>query len=230
MRKRTLIVIGLALTFAVIQSCSSSPEKGLLQRYFSAVSMNDNDTMSQMALEPLQLDVASWKIVSVSPEEITPFTLPELDKKEAELKKELEDHVGPTIDAKDALDAALEDVDLARTASARAAARKKAEEAQAKYDEEYAKHQELQKAYNDAKDASLKEEEIAKFSIGVRDLPSIRYLTGNVHSKDVVISITPKGGQAKEYRLPMRRYVLTEEASGARYNGQWKIIRFEPIS
>jgi len=230
MRKRTLIVIGLALTFAVIQSCSSTPEKGLLQRYFTAVSMNDNDTMSQMALEPLQLDVESWKIVSVSPEEVTPFPLPELDKKEAELKKELEDHVGPTIDAKDALDAAQEDVDLARTAAARNAARKKLDEAQAKYDEEYAKHQELQKAYNDAKDASAKEEQIAKFSLGVRELPAIRYLTGDVHSKDVVVSITTKSGETKEYRLPMRRYVLTEEASGARYNGQWKIIRFEGMS
>jgi hypothetical protein len=230
MKKRVLIVIGVLLVFSVFQSCSSKPEQGLLQRYFAAVSMNDNDTMSAMALEPLQLDVASWKIVSVSEEKVEPFSLPELNKKELDLKKELEQHVGPTMDAKDTLDAAEEDMTLARTANARAAAKKKVDELQAKYDEIRNAHTQLQKDYNDAKAAAADEESDAKFSLGIRELPNIRDLTGTVHSKDVVVSITTKGGQTVEYKLPMRMYQLKDEATGANYKGRWIILSFQPTS
>src|SRR4030042_3687492 len=106
MRKRSLIVIGLVLVVAFsLQSCSSNPEKGLLKKYFNAVRYNDNATMSSMALEPLTMDISGFDIVSVSPERIEPAVLAGLSAKEAELKKKLEEHVGPTIDAKDAVDA-----------------------------------------------------------------------------------------------------------------------------
>jgi hypothetical protein len=68
MSKKTLIVIGVFAAFLIIQGCTSSPEHTLLKKYFNAVQMNDNDTMSSMALEPLQPDMASWSIVSIGPE------------------------------------------------------------------------------------------------------------------------------------------------------------------
>ena len=139
MRKKSLIVIGLVLVVAFsLQSCSSSPERGLLKKYFNAVRYNDNATMSSMALEPLTMDITGFDIVSVSPEKVEPANLPELNAKEAELKKKLEDHVGPTIDAKDTLDVAKEELDTARTKAAKAAAQKKVDELQAKYDQELA--------------------------------------------------------------------------------------------
>ncbi len=229
MRNKALVVIGLFIAALALPSCSSAPENSLLQRYFAAVSMKDNDTMSSIALEPLALDVASWKLISVSPEKVEPATLPDLTKKEAEYKKLLEQHVGPTLDAKTVLDNATDELDLARTAAAKATIRKKVEEAQAKYDEELGKQKEYQKQYNDAKAAASREEDITKFSLGLRELATIRDLTGNVHSKDVVVSITTKNGQTKEYRLPMRMYQLTDPASNAKYPARWIIISFEPM-
>ena len=74
MRKKTLIVIGVFLAFLVIQGCTSAPEKTLLKKYFNAVMMNDNDTMSSMALEPLQPELGSWSVVSIGPEKVEPAT------------------------------------------------------------------------------------------------------------------------------------------------------------
>lgn len=230
MRKKSLIVIGLVLVVAfLLQSCSSSPEKGLLKKYFNAVRYNDNATMSSMALEPLTMDISGFSIVSVSPEKIEPAVLAQLGAKETELKKKLEEHVGPTIDAKDALDVAKEELDMARTKAAKAAAQKKVDEMQAKYDQEFGLHKDLQKGYNDAKAAAAREEEITAFSLGAKNMANIRDLTGNVHSKEVEIKVNPKEGGDKSYKLFMRSYSLKDEATGMKQNGRWVIIKFEPL-
>lgn len=231
MKRKALIAIGLALAFVALQSCSSNPEKGLLQKYFNAVSLNDNDTMSSMALEPMQLDVASWKIVSVGVENVSPTILPDLNKKEAEAKKALEQAGPKVLDAKEALDAAQEKLDLTRNAALKATAKAEVDAAKAKYDEAYKNRQEVNKAYTEAKSAAAREEDITKFSLSLRgEVATIRDMTGSVHSKDVVVSITTKGGQTKEYKLPMRMYQVTDPNTGAKYNGRWVITRFDSMS
>jgi len=229
MRKKSLMIIGAVLLLIAFQSCSSKPEEGLLKRYFNAVRMNDNSTMASMALEPLTMDISGFSVVSVSPEKIEPAVLPELNKQEASLKKKLEDHVGPTIDAKDAVDEAKDELDTARTKAAKQAAQKKMDEMQAKYDQEFGLHKELQKGYNDAKAAAAKEEEITAFSLGAKDLVNIRDLTGDVHSKEVDIKIKTRDAGDKNYKLYMRRYILKEEATNLRHNGRWVIVKFEPL-
>jgi hypothetical protein len=229
MSKRTLIVLGMILAFAAAQSCSSNPEKSLLSRYFNAVSMNDNATMASMALEPAQWEVASWEIVSVSPEKVEPVTLPALSQNEAEAKKAQDAQVGPTMDADAALANAKDELDLARTAGARAQAKKKVDEAQAKYDQEYGKMKDLKKAYTDAKAAASAEEQITLFSLGVRELASVRDLTGNVHSKDVMVKIKTKQGATKDYRLLMRMYQV-QAPGGQKLPSRWVITKFEATS
>ncbi len=229
MRRKSLIVIGLVLVAFSLQSCSSNPEEGLLKKYFNAVRYNDNATMSSMALEPLTMDISGFDIVSVSPTRVEPAVLAALGAKEAELKKKLEDHVGPTIDAKDAVDVAKEELDTARTKAAKQAAQKKVDEMQAKYDQEFGLHKDLQKAYNDAKAAAAREEEITAFSLGAKNLANIRDLTGNVSAKEVEIKVHPKAGGDKSYKLSMRSYSLKEEGSGLKHNGRWVIIKFEPL-
>ena len=229
MRKRTLIVLGILLAFFVIQSCSSSPEKGILSRYFNAVRMNDNATMASMALEPAQWDVSSWDIVSVSPEKIEPMTLPGLTKAEADAKKAQDGQIGPTMDSDTVLQNAKDELDLARTGGAKAVAKKKVDEAQAKYDAEYGKMREYKKNYTDAKAAAAAEEQIALFSLGLRELASIRDLTGNVHSKDVAVTIKTTQGQTKNYKLLMRMYELKNEA-GQKLSARWIIVKFEPVA
>ncbi len=233
MRRKGLIILGILSLAAVVltlPSCKASPEKSLLGTYFHAISLKDTMTMSTMAVEPISIEVESWKIVSVSEENIAPATLPELNKTELELKKKLEDHVGPVTDADDALYGAQEELKSARTGAARAAAKRKADEAQAKFDEEREIHRELQREYNEAKAAAAKEEQIANFSLGAGDVPNIRDLTGTVHSKEVDVLITDKEGKETTYRFYLRRYELKDESLNLNRRGRWIIVRFEPIS
>jgi hypothetical protein len=227
MRGKIVIVLGILLALFAIQSCSSNPEQALLSRYFNAVTMNDNATMASMALEPAQWEVASWEIVSVSPEKVEPVILADLNKKEIDAKKAQDAQLGPTMDADAVLANAKDELDLARTAGAKAIAKKKVEEAQTKYDAEYGKMKEFKKAYTDAKAAAAGEEQITLFSLGLRELAGVRDLTGSVHSKDVVVKIKTKQGAVKNYRLPMRMYEVKGEA-GQRLPSRWVVIRFEP--
>ncbi|MEN6310001.1 MAG: hypothetical protein ABFD80_00515 [Acidobacteriota bacterium] len=191
--------------------------------------MNDNATMASMALEPAQWDLGSWQIVSVSAEKIEPLALADLNKKELDAKKAQDTQIGPTMDADTILANAKDELDLARSAGAKAVAKKKVEEAQVNYDTEYAKMKEYKKAYSDAKAAAAAEEQATLFSLGLRELPTIRDLAGNVHSKDVVVKVTTKQGQVKTYRLPMRMYEVKSEG-GQRLSSRWVITRFEPVA
>ncbi|MCX7974302.1 MAG: hypothetical protein N3B16_07350 [Candidatus Aminicenantes bacterium] len=230
MTRKGLMVISVAFIILALASCASKPEEALLKRYFNALQLRDVTTLSTMALEPVELEVASWQIISITPERVEPATLPELNKKELDFKKKVEDHIGPTMDAKDALDAAQSELEAARTAGARAAAKKKVEEAQAKYDYEYNLHKELQKNYNEAKAAAAKEEELTLFSLGMTQLANVRDLTGTVHSKEVDVKITDRNGEAKNYRFYLRRYELKDEATHMNYRGRWVIVKVETIS
>jgi hypothetical protein len=230
MRNRTLIVIGLLVALFTIQGCSSQPEKGLLKRYFNAVTLNDNDTMSSMALDPFQPELGSWAIVKVGEERVQPATLPDLNKAEIEAKKLQDAQIGPTLDADSLLKDAQYEMDTSRSAAGKAAAKRKVEELQAKYDVENARMQDLKKAYNEAKAAAAAEEEMTMFSLGARELPNVRELTGDVHFKDVEVSITNRAGETKNYNLAMRMYNLRDDANNIRHPGRWVIIKFEPLS
>jgi len=230
MRKKTLVVIGVFVAFLVIQGCTSAPEKTLLKKYFNAVAMNDNDTMSSISLEPIQPDMTSWSIVSIGEESIEPAGLPALNAAEVEAKKAQDAQIGPTLDADSALKDAQYEKDLARSAAGKAAAQRTIDKLQAAYDIENTKMQGLKKAYNEAKAAAAAEEEMTMFSLGQRDLPVVRSLTGDVHSKDVEIAITMKSGQTKNFKLLLKLYMLKDEANNLRYPGRWVIINFEPLS
>jgi IS1 family transposase len=90
--------------------------------------------------------------------------------------------------------------------------------------------QAFKKDYNTAKAAVAAEEEMTMFSLGARELATVRELTGNVHSKDIEVAITTKAGGTKNYRLYMRQYLLQDEVNKIPHRGQWKIIKFEPLS
>ena len=233
MRRKGLIVFGAVAALFILftlQSCKSTPEKGLLRAYFSAISMKDTTTMSTMAIEPISIDAASWNIISVSEEKIDPTNLVELGKAELEFKKKLEEHVGPVMDAEDALYGAQEEQKAARTGGAKAAAKKKVDEMQAKFDQEREVHKQLQRSYNEAKAAAQKEKDTAIFSLGAGEVANIMDLAGTVHTKDVDVKITGKDGQATSYRFNLRRYELKDEAANLPRRGRWIIVKYEPVA
>jgi hypothetical protein len=235
MRRKGLVIFSaVAVLFMLVslQSCRSTPEKGLLGAYFHAISLKDTATMSSMAIEPVSIEVASWEIVSVSEEKTEPTNLVELGKAEMEFKRKLEEHVGPVMDAEDALYGAQEELKAARTGASRTAARRKVDEMQAKFDEERELHKELQRDYNEAKAAAQRERDIAIFSVigPTGDLPNIMDLTGTVHSKDLDVKIVNKAGEEELYRFNLRRYELRDEAANLNHRGRWIIVKFGPVA
>ena len=229
MRNKALITIGVLLVLFTLTSCKSNPEKGLLERYFHAVALNDVTTLSSMALEPVTVDATKWTITKVSEEKIVPATLPDLNAKELDFKKKMEQHVGPVMDAKDALDTAKDELTSARTGAARAAAQAKVAVAQKKYDEEYSLHNDLKKGYNDSKAAAQREEEITIFSLGAGQLSNVRDLKGEVHSKELELQTIGKDGVAKNHKIIMEMYDLKDEAANVARKGRWIIVKFEQL-
>lgn len=230
MTKKCLSAVGIIIFLFTITSCSSKPEESLLKSYFHAVSLNDTQTLATMALEPIKLDLKDWEIIEVREEEVKPVSLPELNKEELEKKKALEEHVGPTLDAQDAVYEAQDELKYARTAAARRAARNKVAEAQAKYEEERELHSQMQKEYNEAKAAAAREEEITLFSLGAGDLPNVRDFNGDVYSKTVDVKVTTESGDIRNFRVYLRRYEVRDETLNITHRGRWIIVRFEPLS
>ena len=230
MNRKILSMIGVVLILFVFSSCTSGPEQGLLKSYFAAVSMNDAQTMSTMSLQPLKIDVSDWEVVDAGEELVNPATLPDLNTTELALKKQVEDSVSTTLDASDELDNANFELENARTRAARSTVQKKVDELQTKYDEVYETHKELQRQLNEAKAVSDREEEIAIFSIGVGELPNIRDMKGDVHSKKVQVKCTLRSGGEKTYNVFIRRYVLQDEMMNLSRRGRWIIIKFELVN
>jgi hypothetical protein len=227
MRRKSLFIFALALVLFSLQSCKSHPEQGLLAKYFNAMTLKDVTTMQSMALEPMTIDWVSWKILKVGEEQIVPAILPDLNKLEMDSKKKQDGHVTPTLEAKDAVDFAKDDYDSARTAAAKAAAKKKVDDAQKKFDEETNLHNELKKAYNEAKAAASKEEDITNFSLGAGQLANIRDLKGTIHSKEVDVEVKTKAGSTENYRFYLKMYKLKDETLNLNHNGRWVIVKQE---
>jgi hypothetical protein len=229
MDRKTLSLLAVILVLCFFCSCSSHPEEALLKRYFAALSLNDNTTLSTMALEPIDISAESWEIINVSEEVVEPFKLLDMNKNELDFKKQLENHVGVTLDARDEWDNVVYEEERARTRAAKRAAKAKADELKVKYDEVLGEHKEMQKNYNEAKAAAAKEEEIATFSLGTGELPTIRDFTGEVFKKEVDVKTEAETG-VDNYRIYLRRYILQDEATGIHHRGRWIILKFENLN
>lgn len=168
--------------------------------------------MSSLALEPFQPDLNTWKVLAIGKEDVEPAKLPTLATAELEAKRAQDAQIGPTIDADSAL---------------RAAPPGRVSELRTKYEMENTKMQELKRAYNAAKAAAAMEEEITLFSLGVREMQSVRELGGTVHTRRVEVAITTSQGNTRSYNIHMRRYLL--QGPTLTREGRWVIIRFEPV-
>ncbi len=229
MNRKVLSIFGVALLIVVASSCSSNPEKSLLDRYFNALSLKDNTTLRTMAITPATFDFTDYEILNVSEEVIQTFDLKAMDDKEKELKQQQDDSVGVTLDARDELDNAVFERNNARSRTARAAAQKKVDELQEAYDKQRDAHDELVKEYNAAREEASREEEIANFSLG-GDYPTIREFVGEVHFGEVDIKVNMKDGTSSNYKVYLRRYILNDEAQNLPHRGRWIIVKFERLT
>jgi hypothetical protein len=230
MRRKSLIVLGVIIVLFTLQSCQSKPEQTLLKNYFGADGLNDIQTMSTMAINPMKFNAASWTVTKAGEEKTEPAALSDMAKAEADFKKQQDAHIPVTLDAKDALELAKDEFNSARTGPARAAAKAKVDAAQKKYDDEYKLHQEIIKKYGDAKTAAAKEEEITVFSLAAgQQVPNIRDLKGDIRSKDVEVQVKDKAGAVKNYLITMKVYTLKDEALNLTHRGRWIITEFKEL-
>ncbi|MBD3413134.1 MAG: hypothetical protein GF421_01720 [Candidatus Aminicenantes bacterium] len=223
MNKKVLSYLGIVLLIFMIHSCSSSPEKAILERYFHAMSLDDLNTLSTMAIEPADFEFNSWEIVEVTEEYSDLFDLPELDKKEKELKEKVDDLTIETLNARDEMDTAKFEMERRRTR----ANINKFNETEENYNEMREQHKELQKQYNEVKQAAENEERMALFSLG-GDFPGVRQFEGEVHKKDVEVKVN-RNGEEVNYKIFMRQYELNDPQSNITHNGRWIILRFERL-
>ena len=228
MNRKSLSLIGIFLVMVFMQSCSSDPEKNLLDRYFQADSLGDIATMSAMAISPISIKADSYEILSVTEEVIEPAKLPDLNKKYLDIKKQVDDSIGITLAASDELDNAKFAEETSRTTAAKRAARTKVSEAQIKYDEQYEKHKNSQIEQNDAEAEAKKEEGITLFSLGVQDLINVRDLTGEVSFKEVTLRTVGDEG-TKDYKFFLRMYNLKDESTNHLWKGRYIIVSIVPL-
>ena len=231
MRKKSLSLLGVILLISLffLQSCQSKPEVKVLERFFHAVRMGDRTTIGTMALEPISPEYTSWEITATSEETVEPFGLPELNSKELELKKQVEESIIITMNAKDEVDDALFEMENAQTREARRAAQRKVDDLQKKYDEIRARHNQVQVDYSTAQEKAAREQKVTSFSLGAGEVPNIRELSGNVHSKEVEVRVTLVSGDVKNYKCHLLRYDLRDETLNLHRRGMWKILRFEDL-
>jgi len=230
MRTKTLYAIGIILVLLALQGCSSHPEEGLLQRYFNAIKLKDIATMSSMAVDPIAIDVDNWSITAVSEEKASATNLADLAKLEADLKKKLEGHAGPVVEAQDLMFSAKEKYDSARSGGAKSAAKKEMEEATSNFEKERELHRQIQKEYNDASAMAKKEEDTTLFSLGNREMTNARDLAGMVYAKEVDVAVKATDGTTKNYRFHLKRYELKDETINLTHRGRWVIINFETLN
>lgn len=228
MSRKILSLIGIFIVMVFMQSCSSDPERNLLDRYFHASTLNDIDTLSSMAISPISIKADSYEILSVTEEVIQPAILPDLNKKYLDIKKQVEDSVGITLATSDDLDNAKFEEETARTAAAKRAARAKVSDAQVKYDEQYEKHKNIQVEKNAAEAAAAREEEITLFSLGVQELMNVRDLTGDVAFKEITVRTVESEG-TKDYKFILREYMLKDEAMNQNWRGRFIIVTIESL-
>jgi len=229
MNRKVISIFAMGLFVFAFFGCSSNPEKGLLSRYFNALAMNDLNTLSTMAIEPVSFEVDSWNITNVSEPVIRPANLADLNTTELDFKKQVEDSVGITLDAQADRDDAVFKRNNARTSAARRAAQKEVDVFEAAFVEQREKHNQLQKSYNQAKEEASREEDVTSFSLG-SDYPNVRQFVGEVQIKDVDVDIVGKDGATVKYKIYLRRYLLEDEAAGLDHRGRWIIVNFEKLS
>jgi hypothetical protein len=215
--------LGLVTAVAALTLACSGSEKAIIDRYFGALAMGDNQTLTGFAAVRLEEEVESHRIVSSSEESTADATLPGL----AQAHKDLAAQLKKNKDAanKYALDQ-LDDVDDVRTLlQEEKPIPKRLEAVAAAWQEFNDEDARLRGAVSDAKHALESEMRICKLSVG-SDADGLENYPGKVTTKKVELSLTI-GGQAKPYQMTLRRYVLEADDS-VRLNSRWVIYDLQP--
>lgn len=179
-------------------------------------------------LNTSSLRVNSWKISTIGEEKTDFISFPNMYKKREELEKQLSEHVEPTLNANDALWAAKEKLNKARTANEKMETQKEVDIAQEQYDNERKIHKQFQNTLAQAKKILEEEEEIVEFSLGRGNIPNLYRSEGQVKHVEVLVEISSTEGKRK-YNVHLRKYILKDATFDAIHRARWIIYKFELV-
>jgi hypothetical protein len=233
--KSVYMLAPMFVAVAILASaCSSAPEENLVRQFFRASSLRDNQTLANFAIVSFDAKndgtVASFKIVSVSPERVEPLKVQELAKtvEEAEAanktfsdsKKAYQDKNGEAIE---------------RVLKAQSSGKKLSGgdgKVQAEWEKWQADTAAEAKKVSAARTALADARPVAELSLapGNGATPEISEMNGNMVTKDITIDATvkaPDGSTSQKQLMMTVQRAVVKTATGER-NGKWIITSIKP--
>lgn len=228
MRKATiwmLIIMVVGISFVLV-ACGS-PEQTLIRRYLDAVKMNDKDTMSKMAYQPVKILFKKWKIESVTEPVEEPLKLKDLAAKLVDLKDQLEKAQEKAAEAQIDLEDYQKLYD--KWPAWRKRAKKKEYEAKkAAFEEAKNEFLKIQSEYKNVQAELNKEKRLLSLSVG--DIQNVENMDGKVLTKTLILSGITPDGNTKKYKVTLKRYIISKPGTNITIRGRWVILTFESIS
>lgn len=212
----------IVLALAAAGAACGVPEARVVDQYFNALKVNDNQTLSSFAMISFDKKVEKWSVEGAEPEVRSPATLPDLVKKvrdlEAELAKNKKEAGTYSLDHYAEIEKVRE---IDKKGGRVPSSLQDVAEAWKQFND---KDRELKKAIAEAKEAADRERRIVVLAVGDRD--DVESLTGDMVTKRVNVSLTVEG-QVEPYVMTLRKYELGE-GSGGRIVAKWVVQSIEP--
>ena len=219
-----LLTLGGACVAALVAVGCGHPEKRVVDQYFNAVNAQDNQTLSSFSVAKWDKGkVDRWNIVSVSPEQKSPATLPDLVKKAKDTDKQIADNKKAAAAYAQENVAAWNQISdiLAKNGKMPPNLQKVATERE-KFNQN---DRDMKKALAEAKEAQDREKRSVQLSVG--DVPELDTLPGEVSTKTVELELTI-GGKAQSYSMGLKKYDLQRSGGTGRAMSRWVVTSLEP--
>lgn len=204
-----LSVRSLLVSSAVISlSACGSGEQELLDTFFTAVQTGDESTVEAVSLVGFSGEVKAWEIVAISPESSEPFLLPELRRKTAAAKTELDSQLQKDTEFLEFNNGAYERYQAEREKNPE---QQHLEGELGDFQQEWEKRQEDQKVLQSKLDDANQKVKHERRAAGM----SLRVSVGDSYDGDVTIKElrvkVDAGTGEKTYTIEFRKYDLADQ-------------------
>ncbi|MCP5053238.1 MAG: hypothetical protein GY940_39095 [bacterium] len=223
--RKSILFLALLSMVIVMTSCQKG-EEVTISKYFEAMKLNDKDTMSSMATEPIDIEFKEYEVVSVGEPVVEELLLPKYKQEVVDLGKKVKDQTDVAMEKRFEIDDLKDEMEETRR-------RTKKDELQKKIDEaELALKAEGQKVYDISNQiAAVKkkiemEESLIKTSASVDR--NYELWTGESHSVKAIVKITNPEGSSQDYVFLLKKYMM--KLQDRPRNGRLVIVKIATVA
>jgi hypothetical protein len=206
--KKFFLLLALFSLIVVTTSCQK-PAEVTLTKYFQAMSHNDRDSMSSMAVEPKNIEYKSYKIVSIGEPEIVAYDLSSLVEQERQMTQDMQAKAREAGDKRDEMLDLEDELDTTRSRSGKRKLRQQIEEAEAAFKAAEAGYKDFVKQRAELRKKIEVEKSLVKLSASIDSRAEI--YTGNVEKTRADVKITLPDDTVKDYVFILIRYKFVVE-------------------